>query len=106
MIGILAGLALATNVGVAEREWRLSAYVPRLVPRGTVRFFAHNFGEDPSRPPGPRPEGLRLGGPERRSRPAPTARSATKLTRAGRYTLVCTLPGHEAKGVRATIRVR
>jgi uncharacterized cupredoxin-like copper-binding protein len=29
-----------------------------------------------------------------------------RLRRKGRYALVCTLPGHEKLGMRATIRVR
>jgi uncharacterized cupredoxin-like copper-binding protein len=105
VIALLAGLALATtNVGVAEREWRLSAYVP-VVPRGSVRFYVHNFGEDP--------HDLQVRGPQGfvsatlpEVAPGGNGVLRAKLARPGRYTLVCTLPGHEAKGMRATIRVR
>lgn len=104
MLLALAAAAAVTNVGVAEREWRISAYVP-VVPRGMVSFNVRNFGEDP--------HNLRVRGPRRfRSplmpevRPGENGALRVRLSRRGRYVLVCTLPGHEALGMRATIRVR
>jgi uncharacterized cupredoxin-like copper-binding protein len=101
---LTAVAAAATNVGVGAREWRLSAYVP-VVARGAVTLHLHNYGEDP--------HDLRVRGP-RRFRSAtmpevPAGENGTltvRLRRPGRYVLVCTLPGHEARGMRATIRVR
>lgn len=101
---LLAAAVATTNVGVAEREWRLSAYVA-VVERGVVTFNVHNYGEDP--------HDLRVRGPKRfRSKVMPEVAAGengtltVRLRRAGRYALVCTLPGHEARGMRATIRVR
>ena len=104
MLAALAAAAVATNVGVAEREWRISAYVP-VVPRGLVSFRVHNYGEDP--------HDLRVRGPKRfRSpkmpevKPGENGTLTVRLPHKGRYALVCTLDGHEALGMRATIRVR
>jgi plastocyanin len=105
---VLAALAATvlgvTNVGVGVREWRISAYVPE-VKRGVVVLNVHNFGEDG--------HDLRVRGPRRfRSAILPevpaggNGRLTVTLSRRGRYVLVCTLPGHEALGMRATVRVR
>lgn len=104
MLAALAAAALSvTNVGVGVREWRISSYVPE-VARGTVAFNVHNYGEDG--------HDLRVRGPRRfRSAVLPevpaggNGRLVVKLPRRGRYVLVCTLPGHEAQGMRAIIRV-
>src|SRR4051812_20339483 len=106
MIALLM-VSLATapvNVGVAEREWHVSSYVPS-VRRGRIAFNVHNFGEDP--------HDLQVRGPHGfHSRPAaPIAPGATAiltvaLHRPGTYRLVCTLPGHAARGMRTTLRVR
>lgn len=105
MIAALVTAAVAaTNVGVGAREWRLSVYTTE-VKRGLVSFNVHNFGEDP--------HDLRVRGPQRfRSprmpevRPGENGSLVVRLPRKGRYALVCTLPGHEKLGMRATIRVR
>ena len=104
LAGLAAAALAATNVGVAEREWRLSVYVP-VVPRGLVTFNVHNYGEDP--------HDLRVRGPKRfRSPrmpevgPGENGTLTVRLPYRGRYALVCTLPGHERRGMRATIRVR
>jgi hypothetical protein len=105
MIAALAAAALAaTNVGVATREWRLSVYVPS-VKRGVVTFNVHNYGEDG--------HDLRVRGPKRfRSpklpevEPGGNGTLTVRLPYRGRYALVCTLPGHEKLGMRATLRVR
>ena len=104
MIAAVVAAATLTNVGVAEREWRLSVYRP-VVDRGVVRFNVHNFGEDG--------HDLQVRGPKGfRSSVMPEIGAGAdgtltvRLRRAGRYTLVCTLPGHEALGMRASLRVR
>ncbi|MFL5843324.1 MAG: hypothetical protein ACJ762_01440 [Solirubrobacteraceae bacterium] len=101
---LAAAAVAATNVGVAEREWRIGVYVP-VVKRGLVTFNVHNFGEDA--------HDLRLRGPQRfRSpvmpevQPGQNATLTVRLSRRGRYALVCTLPGHEKLGMRAVLRVR
>jgi uncharacterized cupredoxin-like copper-binding protein len=106
VIGLLLAVAAlgGTNVGVAEREWHVDAYAAA-VRRGPVSFNVHNYGEDP--------HDLQVRGPHGfRSRAAaqiaPGAnRTLTVLLRKpGVYRLVCTLPGHAARGMRSTIRVR
>ena len=106
MLAALAAAAAAaiTNVGVGEREWDISVY-RTVVDRGTVRFNVHNFGEDG--------HDLQVRGPKGfRSKVMPEIGSGengvltVRLTRAGRHTLVCTLPGHAQLGMRATLKVR
>ncbi len=102
--GLLAAVASAvTSVGVSEREWHLNPYA-RVVAHGTVRFAVHNFGEDA--------HDLQVVGPRGyRSAVTPDIApgengSLTVHLRRGRYRLLCVKPGHVAKGMRATIRVR
>lgn len=99
-----AAAAAVTNVGVGEREWDISVYRSS-VDRGTIRFNVHNFGEDG--------HDLQVRGPQAfRSKVMPEIASGdngvltVKLRQAGRYTLVCTLPGHAKLGMRATLQVR
>ena len=106
---MLAAVAVAaatavTNVGVGEREWDISVY-RAVVDRGTVRFNVHNYGEDG--------HDLQVRGPKGfRSKVMPEIASGAngvltvRLRKAGRYALVCTLPGHKKLGMRATITVR
>jgi plastocyanin len=91
-------------VGVAEREWRVGAY-RESVRHGRVAFNVHNYGEDA--------HNLQVVGPHGyRSRitpdvePGGNATLRTLLRRPGTYTLLCVKPGHVAKGMRTTIRVR
>jgi plastocyanin len=90
-------------VGVAEREWGISSYRAH-VKRGAVRFNVTNFGEDA--------HNLEVIGPGGyRSQVTPDIKAhqhtvlAITLRRRGIYRLICTKPGHVAKGMRATIRV-
>jgi len=101
---LAAAAALTPQVGIAEREWRLSSYVPA-IHRGRVTFNVHNYGEDG--------HNLQVRGPRSFRSPvlpevAPGANGSltVRLPRAGTYVLVCTLPGHEARGMRAKLRVR
>ena len=106
MIGaVLAAVAAAvTPVGVSEREWHLTPYVP-VVRHGAVRFAVHNFGEDA--------HDLQVVGPRGyRSSvtpdivPGANGSLLVHLRHPGVYRLLCVKPGHVAKGMRATIRVR
>jgi plastocyanin len=101
---LLATLAASTSVGVAEREWRVSAY-RSLVPRGHVAFNVHNFGEDAHNLQVTGPGGFRSAvTPD--VEPGGDVRLRVTLRRAGTYRLLCVKPGHVAKGMRASIRVR
>jgi uncharacterized cupredoxin-like copper-binding protein len=90
-------------VGVAEREWGISSYRAH-VKRGAVRFNVTNLGEDA--------HNLEVVGPGGYHSPVTndirahqhTTLSVT-LRRPGIYRLICTKPGHIARGMRATIRV-
>lgn len=101
-----AALAAATPVGVSEREWSLAVYRTS-VPAGVVAFNVRNYGEDPHdlavRGPSPS-RALRGRTPE--IRPAANASLRVTLRKAGRYELLCTLPGHAKAGMRTTITVR
>jgi plastocyanin len=113
-LAILAGGAAAhargahsgasTAVGVGEREYRVYPYRTRVKP-GTVRFNISNLGEDA--------HNLQVRGPHGyRSSVTPDIGSGRDFTltahlrRAGTYTLICTKPGHAAKGMKARFVVR
>jgi hypothetical protein len=91
-----------TAVGVGEREWRVSPYRSR-VPAGVVRFNAHNYGED-GHDLAVRARGGRVLGAVPEIRPG-AGRTLRVRLRRGRYTLFCTLAGHEARGMRARLVV-
>jgi plastocyanin len=101
---VLAAGGHATPVGLGMREYRFSVYRPT-VHAGRIAFNMTNFGEDP--------HNLRVSGPHGyRSAVSPEVepfggrvRFTVNLRRAGTYRLVCQLPGHAAKGMKATLRV-
>ena len=110
LLALPAGAAWArahsasTAVGVGEREFRLYPYRTR-APHGTVRFNITNLGQDA--------HNLQVRGPHSyRSATTPDIRSGQDFTltahlrRPGVYTLICTKPGHAAKGMTARFRVR
>jgi plastocyanin len=110
LLALPAGVAGAraqsasTAVGVGEREWRVYPYRTTVKP-GTVRFNINNLGEDV--------HNLQVRGPHGyRSKVTPDIRSSgaytlvAHLRRPGIYTLICTKPGHAAKGMKAKFRVR
>jgi plastocyanin len=113
----LAGLVLAagggaataaggggTAVGVGEREWRVSLYRTH-VRAGLVRFNVRNYGEDAHDLAVRNRAGRVLGAtPEIRAGRTETLR--VRLRRPGRYTVFCSLEGHEAKGMRARLVVK
>jgi plastocyanin len=116
--GVLAALLLAavllasradarrhlptTAVGVGAREYRLTAYRTS-VPRGTVRFNLANYGEDGHDLVVRTSGGRELG----RSGEVRAGKRTTLQVRLapGTYRLICDLADHEARGMRATLRV-
>jgi plastocyanin len=94
----------AIVVGVGVREWSVTTYRASVRP-GRVRFRVTNFGQDA--------HDLAVVGPRgHRGRPSPEVPAfggrrtlEVTLRRPGRYRLLCTLPGHAARGMRATLRV-
>ena len=98
--GALAG---ATAVGVGEREFRISVYRPRLRP-GPVRFNVANFGQDVHDLVVLAPGGRAVAGTGELRAGARVSVTA-RLTRPGRYRLLCTKAGHAARGMTAALRV-
>jgi len=91
-------------VGVAEREWAISSYRAHVKPGG-VRFNVTNFGEDARNLEVVGPGGYRSAVTSDIKARAHTTLAVT-LRRPGIYRLICTKPGHVARGMRATIRVK
>ena len=93
-----------TAVGVGEREWRIALYRSQ-VPVGRVRLNVRNFGEDGHDLAVRNRRGKLLGAlPE--IEPASTGRLTVRLRRPGRYTVFCSLEGHEELGMRAVLRAK
>jgi plastocyanin len=103
----LATAALAapsgTAVGIGLSEWEVAVYRPK-VQVGKVRFNITNYGED----------GHDFAVRNRWGRivkRAPELASEARTTlpvrfrTAGRFTLICTLEGHEDAGMKAPFRV-
>jgi plastocyanin len=96
--------AHATSVGVSEREYRISVY-RRTVPPGTLRFNVTNFGEDAHDLAVSDSRGTVLAAsPEIRSDKRATV--TVKLSRPGRYSLVCMKLDHAARGMKAVVVVK
>jgi plastocyanin len=94
----------AVAVGMSAREYSFGVYRPR-VRTGRVRLNIHNFGEDAHDVQVRGPHGYRSAtSPE--VEPGDTMHVTVRLRRPGRYTLLCTLPGHAARGMVAHITVR
>jgi hypothetical protein len=90
-----------TSVGVGEREWRIALYRSH-VPTGRLRLNVRNFGEDGHDLAIRTRSGRLLAAlPELRS--GATATLSVRLRRPGRYTVFCSLPKHEAKGMKALL---
>lgn len=99
-----AAAARPTAVGVGEREWRIALYRP-WVPAGLVKFNVRNFGEDGHDFVVRNGRGLvRARLPEIRA--GETASVTARLSRPGRFTVYCSLPGHLELGMRAVLKVR
>jgi len=91
-------------VQVVEKEWRLTLSRTS-VRKGQVAIEAVNFGTDAHDLV---VQGLKKGAKPVRFRqmdPRGRTERTLRLT-AGRYALWCSLPGHKAKGMKATLTVR
>jgi len=100
----MMAMAPATTVGMSAREYRYGVYRP-VVRAGTVTLVLHNFGEDDHDVQVRGPRGYRSAvSPD--VDPDETIRFTVHLRRPGRYLLVCTKPGHAAKGMTARLKVR
>ena len=102
LLAALLALAAPTQVGVGEREWRVSLYRDT-VPVGAVRLNVRNFGED-GHDLAVRNRAGRVLGSLAELRPGETGTLSVRLRRPGRYVVFCSLEGHEAKGMRARLR--
>ena len=106
---IAAALAVAASlapvpVGVGAHEYRFGLYRTDVRP-GAVRFNLHDFGEDAHNLVVLGPRGYRSAvSPD--VVPGRDVAFDVRLRRRGVYRLVCVKPGHAARGMRATLRVR
>jgi plastocyanin len=99
-----ATTAAATQaVGIGEREFAIAVYRPR-VHRGKVKLNVRNLGEDVHDLVVTR-KGRRVGALATIVKPGATATLRLTLRKTGSYRLVCTVADHEARGMRATLRV-
>ena len=103
-LAVIAAATSPVQVGVGAREYRFGIYRTS-VRQGAVQFNLHDFGEDA--------HNLVVLGPRRYhsavSRDVKPGQDVTldvHLRRPGLYRLICVKPGHAAKGMRATLRVR
>jgi plastocyanin len=98
-----AGTATPTAVGIAQREFHMTAY-RRVVKRGPVKFNITNLGEDT--------HNLVIRGPRRFNVVGPDvdagerATLTTRLRRRGTYSLLCTRANHLSLGMRTKLVVR
>ena len=92
-----------TAVGIGEREFAIAVYRPRVHP-GALKLNVRNLGED-VHDLVIRRRGKRIGGLTAAVKPGHTATLRLTLRRIGSYQLVCTVADHEARGMRATLRV-
>jgi plastocyanin len=95
--------AAATPIGIGEREYAIAIYRPRVKP-GRLKLNVRNLGED-VHDLVVRRNGKRIGGLATVVKPGGTATLRLTLRTPGRYQLVCTVADHEARGMRATLRV-
>jgi plastocyanin len=95
--------AAATPIGIGEREYAIAIYRPRVKP-GKLKLNIRNLGED-VHDLVVRRNGKRIGGLATVIKPGATATLRLTLRTTGRYQLVCTVADHEARGMKATLRV-
>ena len=98
-----AVLERARAIGIGEREFKIAVYRPR-VRAGKLRFNVRNLGED-DHDLVVRRAGRRIGGLHAVVHPGAVAALRLTLRHPGGYQLVCTVADHEARGMRATLRV-
>ena len=75
------------------------------MPTGRVAFNVRNFGED-GHDLAVRTASGRVLGALGEISPARPARLSVRLRKPGRYRIFCSLAGHEARGMRALLRVK
>jgi plastocyanin len=92
-----------TAIGVGEREFAIAVYRPR-VHRGALKLTVRNLGED-VHDLVVRRAGKRVGGLSEVVKPGGHATLRLTLRQTGTYQLVCTIADHQARGMRATLRV-
>jgi plastocyanin len=92
-----------TAIGIGEREFAIAIYRPRVHP-GALKFNIRNLGED-AHDLVIRHKGKRIGGLATAIKAGHTATLRLTLRQIGSYQLVCTVADHEARGMRATLRV-
>lgn len=93
----------AQAIGIGEREFSIAVYRPK-VRRGKVKLNVRNLGEDLHDLVVER-AGKRVGGLATSVKPGATATLRLTLRKTGTYRLICTVADHEARGMRATLRV-
>ena len=93
-----------TPVGVGEREWRIALYRTH-VPVGVVHLNARNFGED-GHDLSVRTAGGKVLKTLPELKPGSTGTLRVRLRKPGRYVVFCSLADHEARGMRAVLRVK
>ena len=103
MFAVDAAPAPATAVGIGEREFSIAVYRPTVRP-GRIKLNVRNLGED-VHDLVVRHAGRRIGGMTAVIKPGGVATLRLTLRRPGRYQLVCTIADHQARGMRATLRV-
>jgi hypothetical protein len=92
-----------TAIGIGEREFAIAIYRPR-VHSGALKFNIRNLGED-VHDLVIRRKGKRVGGLKMAVKSGQTATLRVTLRQIGSYQLVCTIADHEARGMRATLRI-
>jgi plastocyanin len=95
--------AATTAIGVGEREFAIAVYRPK-VHRGKVKLNIRNLGEDVHDLVVER-RGKRVGALTAVVKPGGRATLRLTLKKTGTYRLICTVADHEARGMRATLRV-
>jgi plastocyanin len=100
-----AASAAPVAVGVGAREFSLSLYRTTVAP-GVVRFNLTNFGEDGHDLAVIAPGGKLTGRIAEVRGAGGRGQVELRLTRSGRYTLLCTVADHAARGMRVKLRVK
>ena len=101
-IGLRAAGSAPTSVGIAEREFHITAY-RRSVPAGVIKLNIRNFGEDVHNVVVRGPKGFTAVGPD-----VDAGKNATwrvNLRKPGSYQLLCTRANHMRLGMKSKLTV-